>query len=58
MKIPLAAFHGNRFNIIFYDVAGIYYLKLYMEKYLIQHDQSALNQLLQAVLVPQYIAGV
>ncbi|XP_065887842.1 uncharacterized protein [Dysidea avara] len=61
-KIPLAAFRGNRFNIIFYDAAGIYYLKSHMEMYLLQHHHSALNRLLQAVLsdlkVPQYIAGV
>ena len=24
--LPLAAFHGNRLNIVFYDAAGIYYL--------------------------------
>ena len=27
LKIPLAPFRGNRFNIIFYDAAGVYFLK-------------------------------
>ena len=34
MKIPLAPFLGNRFNIIFYDAAGVYYLREYMLQYL------------------------
>ena len=29
-KIPLAAFRGNRFNILFYYAAGVYYLKSHM----------------------------
>lgn len=60
-KLPLAAFRGNRFNILFYDAAGVYFLKAYMEDYLSKHHKGALNKLLQAVLadlrVPQYIAG-
>jgi E1A/CREB-binding protein len=59
-KIPLAAFRGNRFNILFYDAAGIYFLKQHMFLYLTT-SHGSLNQLLQAVLldlqVPQYIAG-
>ena len=62
LKIPLATFRGNRFNIIFYDAAGIYYLKSHMEKYLHQHHPTALNRLLQAVLcdlkVSHYVSGV
>ena len=33
-KIPLAQFVGNRFNIIFYDAAGIYYLQDHMIKFI------------------------
>ena len=59
--IPLAAFRGNRFNILFYDAAGVYFLKLHMEEYLTKHHSGPLNRLLQAVLAdlrtPQYIAG-
>lgn len=60
-KIPLAAFRGNRFNILFYDAAGVYFLKHHMEEYLTNHHKVPLNRLLQAVLadlrVPQYLAG-
>ena len=59
-KIPLAQFRGNRFNILFYDAAGIFYLKSHMEDYL-KFYHGPLNRLLQAVLsdlsVPKYIAG-
>ena len=59
-KIPLAAFRGNRFNILLYDAAGVYSLKTHMLNYLTTAHGS-LNLLLQAVLsnlqVPQYIAG-
>ena len=49
-KLPLASFKGNRFNIVFYDAAGVYYLKSYMIDYLTSHHGSNLNRLLQAVL--------
>jgi E1A/CREB-binding protein len=49
-KIPLAAFRGNRFNILFYDAAGIYFLKQHMFLYLTT-SHGSLNQLLQAVLL-------
>lgn len=59
-KIPLAAFRGNRFNILFYDAAGVYYLRKNMIDYLTEAHGS-LNLLLQAVLkdlkVAQYAAG-
>ena len=59
--MPLAAFQGNRFNILFYDGAGVYFLREHMTKYLTTAHGSALNLLLQAVLadlkVPQYLAG-
>jgi E1A/CREB-binding protein len=49
-RIPLAAFIGNRFNILFYDAAGVYYLKDHMIEYIEStHGQQA-NRLLQAVL--------
>ena len=53
-------FRGNRFNIIFYDAAGIYYLSSLMMDYL-KCSHGQLNRLLQAVLSdlssPKYIAG-
>ena len=59
-KIPLAAFIGNRFNILFYDAAGVYFLRTHMVQYTQSHDNS-LNRLLQAVLSdrrsPHLIAG-
>ena len=60
-KIPLAQFpRGNRFNILFYDAAGVFYLKSHMENYL-KFYHGPLNRLLQAVLsdlsVPKYNAG-
>lgn len=49
-KIPLASFVGNRFNILFYDAAGVFYLREHMSDYLRKAHGSRLNQLLQAVL--------
>ena len=48
--MPLASFRGKRFNIIFYDAAGIYFLheKVFLESY------GAKNQLLTAVLADLY----
>ena len=58
--MPLAAFQGNRFNILFYDAAGVYFLHEYMLQYLFE-IHGTLNRLLQAVLsdlkVPSYIAA-
>ena len=60
-KVPLAAFVGNRFNILFYDAAGGYFLKLHMVKYSSEHHGSQLNRLLESVLrdlkTPHLIAG-
>ena len=57
----MAAFRGNRFNILFYDVAGVYYLKSHMIGYLTSHHSRKLNLLLQAVLSHlksrHYVAG-
>ena len=59
-EMPLAAFQGNRFNILFYDAAGVYFLHEYMLQYLFE-IHGTLNHLLQAVLsdlkVPSYIAA-
>ena len=44
-KIPLAQFCGNRFNILFYDAAGIFYLESHMEDYL-KFYHGPLNRLL------------
>ena len=61
LKIPLAPFRGNRFNIIFYDAAGVYFLKSHMKEYLWHHHPGALNRFLQAILsdlqVSHFIAG-
>ena len=58
--MPLAAFRGSRFNILFYDAAGVYYLRSHMLHYLTEAHGS-LNLLPQAVLsdlkVSQYVAG-
>ena len=48
-KIPLASFVGNRFNILFYDAAGVYYLKSHMKEYLSNYHGTSLNHLLQSV---------
>ena len=59
-NVPLASFRGNRFNIVFYDATGVFYLKSHMVDYL-KHCHGQLNRLLQAVLsdlsVPKYIAA-
>ena len=56
--MPLTQFRGNRFNILFYDSAGMYFLRSHFEKYSSEHHDGLLNRLLQAVLtdirIPQY----
>ena len=49
-KVPLAHFVGNRFNIIFYDGAGVYYLHDHMIKFIESVHGTQANLLLQAVL--------
>ena len=49
-KIPLAQFVGNRFNILFYDAAGVYYLHDYMIKFIESVHGKNANRLLQSVL--------
>lgn len=60
-KIPLAQFIGNRFNVIFYDAAGIFYLRSYMQKFIESVHGKEANRLLKAVLHdlknPLYIAA-
>ena len=49
-KIPLAHFVGNRFNILFYDAAGVYYLHQHMVKFLKTIHGKQANLLLKSVL--------
>ena len=58
-RIPLAAFIGNCFNILFYDAAGVHNLKDYMIEYIESVHGHQANRLLQAVLHYQsvYISG-
>ena len=57
---PVAKFAGNRFNIIFHNAAGIYYLRKHLIRYLDNLHPSR-NMLLQAVLRdlkhPLYLTG-
>ena len=58
-RVPLASFIGNRFNIIFYDAAGVYYLRDYIFEFFQTCDTT--NRLLRSVkadlCVPELIAG-
>ena len=60
LKNPLATFHGNRFNILFYDAGVVYYLSPIIKSFFTQVWQTS-NQLLKAVMVdietPEYLAG-
>jgi len=60
-KVPLAHFVGNRFNVLFYDAAGIYYLRELMVRFIESVHGMQANQLLQSVLrdlkKPNLIAG-
>ncbi len=49
-QIPLAHFVGNRFNIIFYDGAGVFFLHKHMIKFIESVHGKNANRLLQAVL--------
>ncbi len=59
--IPLARFVGNRFNILFYDAAGVYYLRKHMVKFIETAHGTKANLLLQAVCRdlknPIYVSG-
>lgn len=47
---PITKFQGNRFNIIFYNAAGVFYLKNHLIRYIEELHPIRLNRLLQAVL--------
>lgn len=49
-RLPLAKFVGNRFNIIFYDAAGIFYLQEHMIQFVVSVHGKSANLLLQAVV--------
>ena len=60
-SIPLAHFVGNRFNILFYDAAGVYYLQNHMRTFIETVHGGHANRLLQAVIAdlknPVYTSG-
>ena len=60
-NIPLAQFVGNRFNILFYDAAGVFFLRNHMQLFIESVHGKDANLLLKAVLKdlknPLYIAG-
>ena len=57
---PIAKFQGNRFNSIFYNAAGIFYVRNHFARYL-EVIQKNPNRLLQAVLRdlknPYFVVG-
>ena len=59
-SMPLAAFKGNRFNIIFYDGGGVFYLHEHLQEFFTKSYVNS-NRLLQSVNAdlhnPFYIAG-
>ena len=58
--MPLAAFKGNRFNIVFYNGAGVYFLRQPITSFL-SDVHGTPNHLLRAVqadiAVPEFLAG-
>ena len=60
-KVPLAHFVGNRFNILFYDAAGVYFLQDHMIQFINEVHGVQANRLLQSVRAdlnnPYYIVG-
>ena len=60
-KVPLAQFVGNRFNILFYDAAGVYYLQTHMLDFIKTVHGNQANRLAKAVgndlQEPMYLAG-
>ena len=58
-SMPLATFRGNRFNIVFYDAAGIYHLYPFLLEFFKSYGTD--NPLLKAVLAdlnePIFLAG-
>ena len=60
-KIPLAQFAGNRFNVLFYDAAGVYYLRSHIINFIETVHGGQANRLLHSVLgdlkEPTYLSG-
>lgn len=48
-KVPLAQFVGNRFNILFYDAAGVYFLQDHMIRFIDEVHGVQANRLLRSV---------
>ena len=61
VNIPLARFVGNRINILFYDAAGVYYLRKHMVKFIETAHGTKANLLSQAICCdiknPIYVSG-
>lgn len=59
-KVPLSSFKGNRFNIMFHNAAGVYFLNEHARVFL-ESIYGTENRLLQAVLadvkVKEYVAA-
>ena len=57
--LPLATFRGNRFNIVFHDAAGVFFLRDHLASFF--EEYGAENSLLKAVAAdlaePVYLAG-
>ena len=57
--LPLATFCGNRFNIVFHDAAGVFFLRDHLASFF--EEYGAENSLLKAVAAdlaePVYLAG-
>ena len=58
-KIPLAPFKGNRFNILFHNAAGLYYLLNDLLVFLSRHqkDNKLFTAINQDIQVPSFQAG-
>ena len=60
IKLHLVDFKGNRFNILFFNAAGVWYLREHIAKFL-SDAHGTTNKLLQAVhadvVVPELLAG-
>eukprot|EP00117_Sycon_ciliatum_P048351 scpid60247/ scgid34434/ len=56
--LPLAAFRGNRFNILFFDAAGVHFLKALMTEYCSFAEKNRLIEAVAKDLDDQrYLAG-
>ena len=61
-KLPLAPFKGNRFNILFYNAAGTFFLHESAVKFFSESASADSNQLVKSVYhdlhIKQYIIGL